>query len=165
MPSARQSQIFHKNSCRTSTVCSITLIRTTNISFRCLGYARTLHRSLNFSLTDMRKALGTSIRTASSELRKVANHRLVVDNILEDTNDDEEKEVECQLHDDSVDSAEVETGSDTQAEGQDEDSDVNEADEAEDDDVDDDVDADEDDDENNGRCAFIDDEVEESDNE
>ena len=158
MPSAKQSKMFHKNSCITSTVSSINLIRTTNLPFCCLGYARTLHRSIDFSLTDTRKALGTSIRTASSELRKLASHRLVMDHILKDTNDNEEKDMECQLHDDSVNVAEVESALDIQMKGQDEDSDIDEADEAEG------VDADEGNDENNGRCAFIDDKVEESDN-
>ena len=39
----------------------------------------------------MRKAIGTSIRTANSELRKVARHRLEANNFLNDTNNEGEK--------------------------------------------------------------------------
>ena len=83
--------MFHKNNLTKSTVSSIHFILTTNLSFWCSGYTWSLHRSLNFSLTDMRKAIGTSIRTANSELRKVARHRLEANNFLNDTNNEGEK--------------------------------------------------------------------------
>ncbi|CAF3335981.1 unnamed protein product [Rotaria socialis] len=38
-------------------------------------YVRGLHRNLNFTRTDMRKAIGTSIRSATCELRKIERHR------------------------------------------------------------------------------------------
>ncbi|CAF4203837.1 unnamed protein product, partial [Rotaria magnacalcarata] len=38
-------------------------------------YVRGLHRNFNFIRTDMRKAIGTSIRSATCELRKIERHR------------------------------------------------------------------------------------------
>ena len=38
-------------------------------------YVRLLHRNLNFSKANMRKAIGTSIRSAKCELRRVARTR------------------------------------------------------------------------------------------
>ena len=44
------------------------------INFHLSVYVRTLHRNLSFSLTDMRRAVGTSIRSAWSELRRMHAH-------------------------------------------------------------------------------------------
>ncbi|UJR19819.1 hypothetical protein I4U23_022952 [Adineta vaga] len=38
------------------------------------NYVRTLHRNLSFSMADMRKAIGTSIRSAMCELRRMQQH-------------------------------------------------------------------------------------------
>ncbi|CAF1686156.1 unnamed protein product [Rotaria magnacalcarata] len=38
-------------------------------------YVRGLHRNFNFIRTDLRKAIGTSIRSATCELRKIERHR------------------------------------------------------------------------------------------
>jgi hypothetical protein len=108
----------------------------------------------------MRKALGTSVRTACYELRKVANHHLAMNDTREDkTDDDDEEDMEGQLHGDSVDGDQMETASNVRMKRHDEDSEIDEDDEAED------HEDHEDDDEDDDRCPFIDDEVEESDDE
>ena len=114
-----------------------------------IGHVRILHQNLKFSLTDMRRAIGTSIRSATCELRKVERHRLV----LSDLQHNEEPENGEDLHDQDDT---MEDASDDGQEGLNEDSDIDEAEN-------DDDDEDDEEGENRKGCVFIDDEVEDSD--
>ena len=47
----------------------------TNFALSDIAYVRTLHPNLTFHINDMKNAIGTSIRSAKSELRKVERYR------------------------------------------------------------------------------------------
>jgi hypothetical protein len=51
-------------------------------------YARTLHHNLTFNRNDMRKAIGTSIRSATCELRKLERLRRQQLNAIQNENED-----------------------------------------------------------------------------
>ena len=68
-----------------------------------LVYVRCLHQNLSFSMNDMRRAIGTSIRSANADLRRMQRHQGHQFNQLHNFENHDPNEIDEQIQDDERD--------------------------------------------------------------